>query len=416
MKTGLLQLLYQNPFMGLDHEDPFTHLTKFYEIAGTIGAPETEEEQVFKRLFPHSLILKAKEWYLDQPNNVMTNWNELEEKFLDRFFPHNRFTEAKTSISVFSQGQIEALNEAWERGDHQTGFYPPLGEEVNYVSNPNQGYDEVIEVEKNFEGDLVENKKEKELVEKENLEIEEKKKKREKEKGKKKETSIPLQNLPYPHAPSKKNDARHYARFMDIFSRFQINIPFSEALEQMTMYAKFIKDIITKKRRFEDLEVVTVNSCCSAIIQRTPPKKESDPGKVTLPVTIGSVYVDKGLIDLGYSINLTPLSLVKRLGNIELKSTRMTLQLANKSTTHLIGIAEDSLVKVDKFFFPVDFAVIDMEEDYDTPLILGRPFMKTARMMIDIDDGLMKVGVLDEEVCFNLFEAMKHKNDKSDCF
>ncbi|XP_058733689.1 uncharacterized protein LOC131605333 [Vicia villosa] len=94
----------------------------------------------------------------------------------------------------------------------------------------------------------------------------------------------------------------------------------------------------------------------------------------------------------------------------------MTLQWADKSTTHPIGIAEDLLVKVDKFFFPVDFVVIDMEEDYDTPIILGRPFMKTARMMIDIDDGLMKVRVLDEEVCFNLFEAMKHKNDTSDCF
>ncbi|XP_058732758.1 uncharacterized protein LOC131604330 [Vicia villosa] len=119
MKTGLLQLLYQNPFTGLDHENPFTHLTKFYEIGGTIAALEAEEEQVFKRLFPYSLIGKAKEWYLDQPNNVMTSWNELEEKFLDRFFPHNRFLEAKTSISAFSQGQSEALNEAWERNGLQ---------------------------------------------------------------------------------------------------------------------------------------------------------------------------------------------------------------------------------------------------------------------------------------------------------
>ncbi|XP_058767104.1 uncharacterized protein LOC131640732 [Vicia villosa] len=181
----------------------------------------------------------------------------------------------------------------------------------------------------------------------------------------------------------------------------------------MPTYAKFIKDIIIKKRIFEDQEVVTVNSCCSVIIQRTLPKKESDPGKVTLSVTIGNVYVGKGLIDLGSSINLIPLSLVKRFGNINLKSTRMTLQLADKSTTHSIGITEDLLDKVDKFFFPVNFVVIDMEEDYDTPLILGRPFMKTARMMIDIDDGLMKVRVLDEEVCFNLFEVMKHSNDKS---
>ena len=95
-----------------------------------------------------------------------------------------------------------------------------------------------------------------------------------------------------------------------------------------------------------------------------------------------------GLIDLGSSINLIPLSIVKRLGNIEIKSTKMTLQLADKSTTSPYGVAQDMLVKVDKFFFPVDFIVIDMEEDDDAPLILGRPFMKTARMMIDVDNGL----------------------------
>lgn len=74
------------------------------------------------------------------------------------------------------------------------------------------------------------------------------------------------------------------------------------------------------------------------------------------------------------------------------------------------------LVKVDKFFFLVDFVVVDMDEDRDVPLILGRPFMKTAQMMIDIDDGLMKVRVQDEEVTLNLFEAMKHPNDKYDSF
>ncbi|XP_058755880.1 uncharacterized protein LOC131629099 [Vicia villosa] len=94
----------------------------------------------------------------------------------------------------------------------------------------------------------------------------------------------------------------------------------------------------------------------------------------------------------------------------------MTLQLADKSTTLPYGIAQDMLVKVDKFLFPVDFVVIDMEEDKDSPIILGRPFMKTARMMIDIDDGIMKLRVQDEEVCFNLFDAMKQPKDKNDCF
>ncbi|KAK2397155.1 hypothetical protein QL285_058761 [Trifolium repens] len=115
IKPGLLQILYANPFAGLDHEDPYNHLTKFYEIANTLGAPEAEEENVFKRMFPHSLIGKAKDWYLDQPAQIRTNWNVLEEKFLNKFFPHNKFMEAKIAIHVFSQGSGETLCEAWER-------------------------------------------------------------------------------------------------------------------------------------------------------------------------------------------------------------------------------------------------------------------------------------------------------------
>ena len=115
MKTGILQLLYANPFTGMDHEDPYTHLIKFYEIAGSTGIDETGEEALFKRMFPHSFVGKAKEWYLDQESRVMTDWNLLEEKFLERYFPQSRFMEAKTAIAVFTQGSNESLNEAWER-------------------------------------------------------------------------------------------------------------------------------------------------------------------------------------------------------------------------------------------------------------------------------------------------------------
>ncbi|KAI5386096.1 hypothetical protein KIW84_072607 [Lathyrus oleraceus] len=158
----------------------------------------------------------------------------------------------------------------------------------------------------------------------------------------------------------------------------------------MPRYAKFMKDILTKKRRHVEDETILLDARCSAIIQKTLPRKESDPGRVVLPVTIG--------------------------GTTLIKSTRMTLQLADKSTTSPYGVAQDMLVKVDKFLFPVDFVIVEMDENRDVPLILGRPFMKTARMMIDIDDGLMKVRVQDEEVTFNIFEAMKHSNDKHDSF
>ncbi|GAU46631.1 hypothetical protein TSUD_284790 [Trifolium subterraneum] len=134
MKTGLLQLLYANPFTGLSHEDPYNHLVKFYEIAGSLGAPEAEEEAAFMRMFPHSLVGKAKDWYLDLPAQVMTNWNTLEEKILDQFFPHHKFMESKTSIAVFSQGSNETLCEAWDR-------YKAMLRKC-----PNHGFDELTQI------------------------------------------------------------------------------------------------------------------------------------------------------------------------------------------------------------------------------------------------------------------------------
>jgi len=112
---------------------------------------------------------------------------------------------------------------------------------------------------------------------------------------------------------------------------------------------------------------------------------------------VGNLYVGKALLDLGASINLIPLSMLKKIGEIDVRPTRMTLQLADRYIKHPYGVIEDLLVKVDKFLFPVDFVVMDIEEDVDVPLILGRPFMKTTKVIIDVDKGKLKVCVEDEE-------------------
>jgi len=115
MKSGTIQLVTHRRFSGLDHEDPYKHLTTFYGLAGTLGANADEKENVFTRLFPHSLIGKAKEWFLDQSTDVMTDWNALERAFQERFFLEDRLFEAKTAVTTFSQGANESLCEAWER-------------------------------------------------------------------------------------------------------------------------------------------------------------------------------------------------------------------------------------------------------------------------------------------------------------
>ena len=127
MKLGTIQLVTHHPFSGLDHEDPYKHLTTFYGLAGTLGASADEEENVFARLFPHSLIGKAKEWYLDQSTDVMTDWNALESAFQERFFPEDRLFEAKTAVTTFNQGASESLCEAWERYKSLLRNFPQHG-------------------------------------------------------------------------------------------------------------------------------------------------------------------------------------------------------------------------------------------------------------------------------------------------
>nr|KYP40295.1 hypothetical protein KK1_038367 [Cajanus cajan] len=117
--------------------------------------------------------------------------------------------------------------------------------------------------------------------------------------------------------------------------------------------------------------------------------------------------VSKALCDLGASINLMPLSIFKRLGIGEVKPTMITLQLADRSVTCPYGVVEDVLVKVDKFIFPTDFVVLDMEEDAKVPIILGRPFLATGRALIDVQQGELMLRVANEKVTFSINEALK---------
>jgi len=86
-------------------------------------------------------------------------------------------------------------------------------------------------------------------------------------------------------------------------------------------------------------------------------------------MSIGALSVDKALLDLGASINLIYLAMLKKIGYLMIKSTKMTLQLVDRVTKYPYGVVEDVLVKVDKFIFTMDFVVMDMEKDEEVPLI-----------------------------------------------
>ena len=111
-----------------------------------------------------------------------------------------------------------------------------------------------------------------------------------------------------------------------------------------------------------------------------------------------------------------PLSIFRRLGLGEARPTTVTLQLADRSLKHPRGVIEDVLVKVDKFIFPTNFIVLDMEEDNEIPIILGRPFLAIGRAMIDVQKGELKLRMQNDEVRFSVFNAMRHPTESDACF
>ena len=140
-----------------------------------------------------------------------------------------------------------------------------------------------------------------------------------------------------------------------------------------------------------------------------------DLGSFTIPCKIGNSIFERALCDLGASSNLMPLSIFKWLGLGEARPTTITLQLANKSVKHPQGVIQDVLVKVDKFIFSPDFIVLDMEEDKEIPIILGRPFLTTGRAMIDVHKGELKLRVQDDEVRFSVFNVVQHPAESDAC-
>ena len=152
----------------------------------------------------------------------------------------------------------------------------------------------------------------------------------------------------------------------------------------MPNYAKFLKEILNKKRKIAEEGIVNLTTTCSTVIQQKLQAKMKDPGSFTIPCSIGKYEFKKALCDSGASTNLMPLSMVQRLSLGELTPTTITLQMADKSMEQPEGVLEDVLVKVGKLIFPVDFVIMKMEEDTQVPLFIGRPFLATGAALIDV--------------------------------
>ncbi|GJU79216.1 DNA-directed DNA polymerase [Tanacetum coccineum] len=161
--------------------------------------------------------------------------------------------------------------------------------------------------------------------------------------------------------------------------QLHINLPFIEALAQMPKYAKFLKGLLTNKAKLEEACTITMNERCSTVLLNKLPSKEKDLGSFTIPCDIGQLHIDNALADLGASISLMPYTMYEKLGLGEPKPTKMSLELADR-----------------------------------VPIILRRPFLATARAMIDVFNKKITLRVGDDEVIFDVDQSIKRPPDEDD--
>ncbi|GJW62392.1 DNA-directed DNA polymerase [Tanacetum coccineum] len=178
--------------------------------------------------------------------------------------------------------------------------------------------------------------------------------------------------IPFPRRLRKEKEEAQQKKFLENLKQLHINLPFIEALAQMPKYAKFLKGLLTNRARLEEACTITMNERCSAVLLNKLPLKEKDPGSFTIPCDIGQLHINNALADLGASISLMPYTMYEKLGLGEPKATRMSLELAD------------------------------------------RPFLATARAMIDVFNKKITLRVGDDEVIFDMDQSIKRSPAKDD--
>ncbi|XP_021757421.1 uncharacterized protein LOC110722457 [Chenopodium quinoa] len=213
--------------------------------------------------------------------------------------------------------------------------------------------------------------------------------------------------IPFPHRIVEKTLNEKFSKFLEVMRGLQVNIPFLHATSQMPTYAKFLKDLLSNKSRLEESATISLPKEVSAIIQNKLPQKVGDPDSYAILVNIGYLEPMDALYDLGASVSLMPYFVAKSLKVGDLKPTRMSLQLADRTVRLPLDILEDVPIQVGRVFVPCDFVVMEMEEDTRVPLILGRPFLNTAGVVIDMKEGRLTLNLGDEKISFSFSQTLK---------
>nr|GEW89282.1 reverse transcriptase domain-containing protein [Tanacetum cinerariifolium] len=211
-------------------------------------------------------------------------------------------------------------------------------------------------------------------------------------------------NIPYPSRMYKQKqqekDEVQIHKFWQMFKKLHINITLADALILIPKYQKMLQALLSNEKLLE-LANTPLNENFSAVILKKLPEKLRDPRKFLISCGFSKLKC-KALADLGASINLMSLSVWTKLGLPELISTRMTHELANRAICTPARIARNVCVLVGKFIFSADFVIVDYESDPRVLLILGRPFLRTARALVDVNREEMILRDGDERLTLNM--------------
>ncbi|KAG7578951.1 Ribonuclease H-like superfamily [Arabidopsis thaliana x Arabidopsis arenosa] len=174
------------------------------------------------------------------------------------------------------------------------------------------------------------------------------------------------------------------------------------------MFAKHIKELEVRMPLIDAFMLIPDSHKFLKDMKKIIPKKLGDPGSFTLPCSLGPLFFNKCLCDLGASVSLMPLSVARRLGFNRYKSCQIQLILADRSVRVPHGMLEDLPVRIGRVEIPTDFVVLEMDEEPKDPLILGRPFLATAGALIDVRRGKIDLNLGEDfKMTFDITKTMK---------
>ncbi|XP_074298469.1 uncharacterized protein LOC141629350 [Silene latifolia] len=193
-----------------------------------------------------------------------------------------------------------------------------------------------------------------------------------------------VQPIPFPQRWAKEKLEQNYWEFLEIMKGRHITIPLIDVIKEIPTYGKFMKELISIKKSLDSSNTLKLYKECSVSLSNKVPQTFEDPRSFSIPCAIGTVQIKGGLCDLGASISLMPLKIFKKLEDVELSTTRVSLQLANRLVRYPIGLMDDVPLNVGKLVIQCDFYVMDIPKDINITIILGCPCLATGGALIDV--------------------------------